>query len=308
MNIGVITGGNWPERDISLLSSQSTLTWLQELWHQTSIYDTPRDISTLTTDLQSWKNDFYFIMIHWEWWEDGKISSLLDVFGARYQTARSDCLALTINKYRTKCIRQDADLPTAHHYIWDTSLFDVHEAHKHIIRHIWNTCVIKQTSLGSSKWVHICRSEEEIIETLHIYKEYDGIILVEELLIWEEITISILDIEDKTVILPPILIIPPEDWAFDYENKYNGKTQEICPAPLDVGVLKKAESIAYLAYQAVWCRSYARIDMMLTQRWPALIEINTIPWFTTQSLFPLAAKTYGIEFNQLLEILIENGL
>ncbi len=122
-------------------------------------------------------------------------------------------------------------------------------------------------------------------------------------------TIALLDMSDNTTnILPIIEIIPPEGKTFDYENKYNGATQEICPARLSTTEADYIKEISLKAYTSLGMTGYGRVDGILDRNGQfQLLEINTIPGFTKQSLFPLAAKTAGISFIQLLEILMETG-
>ena len=308
MNIGLITWWDGPEREISLISAASTQKWLIELWHTVLTYDIPQDKSLLIKDLSNNSNVFYFVMIHGNWWEDWQIQSLLDIYWAKSQTASANVLALTMNKSWTKAVWEKEKLPVADDILRNPEIYGVEVTYKQVIRSFWEQCVIKETSLWSSKWVHICRSKDKIKKILDLYRNHTQHILIEELLVWDEITIWFLDTEKWIQVLPPILIVPPTDGEFDFKNKYNWKTQEICPAPLDKSILQKAEIIAHWWYLATWCTSYARIDMMLTDRWPVLIEINTIPWFTNKSLYPLAAKTAGIWFNELLQHLINSNI
>ena len=305
MKVWLITGGRWSERRISLRSSAEVQIALLEYWHEVTIYDIPTDQNNLMQDLVNDMQDFYIVMVHGLDGEDGKIPWILELYNVPFQTAWADVMALTMNKYRTTCIRKDAWLPVAKHIIRNPQRTETADIYEKIVSKLGSSCVIKQTSLWSSTWVHLCHNKDDILQTLHIYKNHKEQLLIEQMLEWEEITISILDTADGATALPAILIIPPTWQEFDYENKYNGKTQEICPAPIDDKILAKANKIALQAYKAVWCTSYGRIDMMLTKKWPVLIEINTIPWFTSQSLFPKAAQAYGMDFVQLLQHLID---
>ncbi len=121
---------------------------------------------------------------------------------------------------------------------------------------------------------------------------------------------SILELPDgNTLALPIIEIIPPEGEGFDYDNKYNGKTREICPAQIPPDLADTLSKICLKAYRLLRVQGYGRIDVMVTPTNDVrLLELNTIPGFTDQSLFPLAAKTYGLSFVQLLEVLMERGI
>ncbi len=112
--------------------------------------------------------------------------------------------------------------------------------------------------------------------------------------------------------LAPIEIVPPKDAKFfDYQVKYNGKTEEICPANFYGAMLAHIRETALRVHQALHLRHYSRIDMMLktsdkTRRAPELyvLEANTLPGLTSESLFPKAARNAGLEFPDLVSHII----
>jgi D-alanine-D-alanine ligase len=110
--------------------------------------------------------------------------------------------------------------------------------------------------------------------------------------------------------LPVVEIIPGEAYEFfDYTAKYTpGATSEICPARLDDRLTRKVQECAKLAHQALYCNDYSRTDMIVDGDDIYVLETNTIPGMTPTSLFPLAAKTAGISFGQLLDQLINLSL
>lgn len=307
-HIWIITGWESSERDISLKSAQSVTDALDGLGKYTTIfYDLPEDTSSFLSAIQTWSIDLCFVMIHGAWWEDWQIVGLLDLFGIPYQCTTRDVLALTSNKRHTKLVRSDYGIPTARDIClipWQLTLDDISSK----VSTFWLPCVWKELDQGSSQWVHIIRSHEDID---HLYKQYlsdssTKLILLEEFLEWDEITVAILEIEWIAQALPVVHIIPPSTWWFNYENKYNWSTQEICP-PVEISqdLIEQSKTIALEAYHAVWCTRYARVDIIITSSGPTLLEINTIPWFTTESLYPKAALAYWISFQELLEILIK---
>ena len=107
-----------------------------------------------------------------------------------------------------------------------------------------------------------------------------------------------------------IEIIPdPRYDFFNYHAKYlPGASREICPARIDEALTEKAQAYAKMAHRALFCEGYSRTDMMLSDRELYILETNTIPGMTETSLLPLAAKTAGIPFSRLLDILIELGI
>jgi D-alanine-D-alanine ligase len=137
---------------------------------------------------------------------------------------------------------------------------------------------------------------------------YDERVLVEELLEGREITVGVIGNRRLTA-LPAAEIVTRADF-FDYQAKYDPDlTDEICPADLPAATAAKAQDLALRAFRALDCRTYARVDMIVTEdRGPVVIEVNTLPGLTINSLFPKAAAAAGISFGELLDRLIRLAL
>jgi D-alanine-D-alanine ligase len=164
--------------------------------------------------------------------------------------------------------------------------------------------VLKPYDSGSSIDTFIVRdpSQAPLTEIEAVLKRRQ-VMLIEELIEGTEITLSIL--EDKP--LTPIEIIPPAGQEFDYENKYNGKTQELCP-PVHVAapVLTEAQSLARQIHTLLGCKDYSRTDMIARPDGKLVIlETNTLPGMTDQSLFPKAAAASGIDMPTLVRKMVK---
>lgn len=305
-SIAIITGGTNSEREISLISAAAVKEGLEKLTKYTIFwYDLPTDRSKLLADLELHAFSFAFVIIHGKGGEDGQVSTLLDLYGIPTQCASRETLLLTMNKRRTKLVRRAQGLPVADDLLISPVQIKYANLLDRIQKNIWFPCVRKELDQGSSKGVHILTDEWSLQKTRKNYATFAGPILIEAYITGEEITIPLLDYPDGTThVLPLIHIIPPEGQEFDYQNKYNGQTQEICPSGFPEETVRQVNQIALDAYHAVGCSRYARIDAILTDQWPILLEINTIPWFTAQSLFPKAAQAVGLSFPALLEHLI----
>jgi D-alanine-D-alanine ligase len=130
--------------------------------------------------------------------------------------------------------------------------------------------------------------------------------LLEELIEGVEITVPVLG--DKA--LPVVEIIPPVGGEFDYENKYNGATQELCPPPhVSAEKQKEAQSVAERIHKEVGARHISRTDLILDKNgklW--VLEINTMPGLSDQSLTPLAAKAAGMDMQQLVQKFLQMAI
>ncbi len=108
--------------------------------------------------------------------------------------------------------------------------------------------------------------------------------------------------------LPVIEIIPPNGTPlFSHEDKYNGKTQEIVPGRFSYHEKSKLSEAAELVHRIIDCKHYSRSDFIVKDGDVYFLEVNTLPGLTAESLFPKAAQAVGLEYNQLIEHLIENA-
>ncbi len=169
--------------------------------------------------------------------------------------------------------------------------------------------VIKPVSGGSSIGMSVVRSEEELKDAVDKAFGYDDTVLIESYIQGIELTGGVLGNDDLQA-LPIVEIIPGKSYEFfDYKAKYTkGATEEICPARIDEDLTRKTQYCAKTAHQALCCKGYSRTDMILKDGNIYVLETNTIPGMTQTSLLPLAAKTAGISFSQLLDRLIELSL
>ena len=145
----------------------------------------------------------------------------------------------------------------------------------------------------------------ELIDAIKLAGEYDDTLLIEKYIIGREITVGILD--HKAL---PIVEIIPDHQLYDYECKYKeGMSEYIVPAELSDTVASKIKEDALKIYNTIGCRHYARVDFRLNDDSKYyFLEINTLPGMTSTSLFPKAAKAAGIEFPELINIIINMAI
>jgi D-alanine-D-alanine ligase len=164
--------------------------------------------------------------------------------------------------------------------------------------------VIKPVSEGSSIGISICSDKDEVSRGIGRALECDRDILIEEYIDGRELTCCVLG-NDVLETLPLIEIIPKKGKFFDYEAKYTtGATAEICPAEVEESLTRKASSCGARAHGALGCSVWSRTDMILRRDSVYVLETNTIPGMTENSLFPLAARAGGMSFSDLLDRLI----
>ncbi|MFH1535466.1 MAG: ATP-grasp domain-containing protein, partial [Patescibacteria group bacterium] len=166
-------------------------------------------------------------------------------------------------------------------------------------------CVLKSSTGGSSKEVVILKSKKDLKNNLcRKLLKSNLLLFVEKFIPGVEVTVGIL--VDRA--LPVLEIVPPMGGWFDYKNKYSGETQEIVDAPsISVTMKKLVQQIALKIHQDLNLGQYSRIDFIVENNIPYVLEINTIPGLTSESLFPKAAQSAGISFPNLLDKIIKNG-
>jgi len=163
--------------------------------------------------------------------------------------------------------------------------------------------VVKPNAGGSSIGVSIVRNKEELQKSILEALKYSTEILVEEYLEGEEYTIPVLNGE-----VFPILLIKSDTEFFDYVSKYadDGATEELVTLPKELQT--EFEEIGKRCWDIFNCKAYVRIDIIVSKGLPYVLEINTLPGMTKNSLFPKSAKGANMEYSELLDKIIEYSL
>lgn len=283
----VLGGGPSNEREVSLRSSSSIKSALDQAGFKTVFTDPVSDDSYLST-----QNSIVFPILHGRFGEDGTVQKLLEEKSIPFLGSDSVSSANCFDKWRTiEILKQEGiSVPRS-----DLITLDGYSGHGLAAK----PHVLKIPDGGSSIGTYIIR--ESAIARDKATEIFSGSkMIIEELIEGVELTVPILD--DKA--LPVIEIQPPEDGEFDYENKYNGKTKELCPpASIDNGTQKRMQQLSENVHKIMKCRHLSRVDIMLDkENNPYVLEINTIPGMTDQSLFPKSALQAGIDMPELVKI------
>ena len=289
MKIVVLGGGDSPEREVSLRSSEAVHTALLDAGYKAERLD-PHD-ETIMDGLEP--GTIIFPILHGKNGEDGVLQEKLERLGFPYLGSKADASRRCFDKDLTRQTFAAAGLPVAAGSSVTRRQYESHTltAKPH---------VLKVCHGGSSIGTYIVRNPElpdmQMIDEVFRLDEHA---IIEELVEGIEMTVPVLD----QAALPVIEIIPPDSAEFDYENKYNGRTAELCP-PRNVSPeqQKQAKTLAMQAHTAMGCRHLSRTDMIMREDGSfVLLEINTIPGMTNQSLFPKSAAVAGLSFPQLAD-------
>ena len=298
--VALIAGGISGEREVSLKSGDAVEKALDLKKYEVKRYDPPDDLGLLLKD--SGSIDLALILLHGRFGEDGSMQGLLDLLGIPYVGSGILGSAMAMNKRIAKSVFRLEGLLVA-----DEVLLYRGEPYfsDQILRRLGASTVVKPASEGSSIGVTICHSKEELLKGIDTAFRHDHEILVERFLNGKELTCCVMG--NKSIeALPVIEIVPNTQYAFfDYGAKYTpGATSEICPARISRDQTEEVQSCAIRAHRALQCRDWSRTDMILKEGKVYVLETNTIPGMTETSLVPLAARTAGMSFSQLVDRLI----
>lgn len=271
MKIGVIMGGISSEREISLKSGEQVIKNLNKDKYEKII---PIIINSQKEVIEKVKEiDFAFIALHGRFGEDGTIQGTLETMGIPYSGCGVLCSAISMNKCLTKRLVKSIGIETAS-WITVKSLEDINYKK---IQEIGYPVFIKPNNVGSSVATFLIRNESEIENAVKEALKYDKEVMIEKYIDGEEITSFILNGE----VFPTVVIKANMGEFFDYKSKYeeNGANEEV--SFLDKELQKSINKISKSIWDVLGCKSYARIDMIISNNIPYFLEINTLPGMTT---------------------------
>lgn len=293
----VLAGGSSDEREVSLRSGRAVAAALSNDYSVT-ILDPADGLEEIVGQLTS--TDVVFPALHGTGGEDGTIQRFLESHSITYVGSDSSASALCFDKYNYGSL-----LSEKQYLVPQAELVD-YDNYKNS-RLATKPYVLKPNDGGSSIDTYIVR-EISLAPMQQIQSAFaqHGQLLLQELIVGQEITVAVLGNEA----LPVIEIIAPEGQEFDYDNKYNGATQELCP-PRNVATEHQAEAqrLAIEIHDLTGCRDMSRTDFIITPQGEIYtLETNTIPGLTDQSLLPKAAATAGYTMAELCSKLVESAL
>lgn len=294
MRVLVIGGGISDEREVSLRSAKAVFEAI-DVKHQKEFYDWDGSSQWLDDSLD--KYDVVLPILHGEGGEDGQIQSILEKNNISFLGSDSRSSKICIDKDSTQKLLNDNNIlvPEYKAMNWQEYIESDIAQKPH---------VVKPVGGGSSfhTYINVLVHDPRLPQIEESFKQHKKM-MVEEFIAGVEVTVPVLDGKK----LPLIEIVPPEGEFFDYNNKYNGRTQEICPS-INVAdaVQQQAQEIAQKCHKILGCRHLSRVDMIIDRRGKIYtLEVNTMPGMTNQSLFPKSAQVSGMTMAGFVDYLIE---
>jgi D-alanine-D-alanine ligase len=302
LHVAVLYGGRSGEHEISLRSAESIIAGLDRAKYEVQrIFITPEgrwEPRALSPEPGANPGiDVVFPVLHGTFGEDGTVQGLLELADLPYVGAGVLASAVAMDKEVTKRLLVERGLPVAE-YVTVTR-------RRHSDINLPFPLFVKPANLGSSVGISKVKNCAELETALELAGQYDRKILVERGIAGREFECSVLGSE-QPVAAVPCEVIPSREF-YDYEDKYLlDAAKLIVPAPLTPEQTSEMQRMAVAAYQAVECEGMARVDFLMeTASGQFYInEINTIPGFTSISMYPKMWEAAGVPFSELLDRLI----
>lgn len=308
IRVGVIRGGRSGEHEVSLRSAESILNAINRdkydvvpitishegRWEPFTISPEPSAEPAL---------DVVFPILHGTYGEDGTIQGLFEMANLPYVGAGVLGSAVSMDKDVMKRVLRNAGLPIVDYWVVLKSGLDAFLQKE--INNLPYPVFVKPANLGSSVGITKAHSPEELPAALQTAAEFDRKIVVEQGLDIREIELSVLGNEDPIASVPGEII--PSREFYDYNAKYvDDDSRLLIPAPLSEEQIKEAQRLAISAFTVLECSGMARADMFMERTTGKFYvnELNTLPGFTSISMYPKLWEASGIPFPQLIDRLI----
>jgi len=310
LRVAVLCGGRSGEHEISLRSAESIIAAMDPQRYEVQrIFITPegrwepRAISPEPGGNPG--IDVVFPVLHGTFGEDGTVQGLLELAGLPYVGAGVLGSAVAMDKEVTKRLLRERGLPVAEFVVLARGEYDLDD----ICSRLPFPMFVKPANLGSSVGISKVKTREDLARALELAGEFDRKILVERGIAGREFECSVLG-NDNPIAAVPCEILPSREF-YDYEDKYLlGTSKTVLPADLTPDQTREVQRLAVACYQAVHCEGMARVDFLLeTASGKFYInEPNTIPGFTSISMYPKMWEAAGVPYAELITRLIDLAL
>ena len=310
--MAVLRGGKGTEYEVSLKTGANVLATLGEkydtqdifidrngVWHMSGVPVYPETVC---------KNcDVVFNALHGEYGEDGQVQQILNHLGVPYTGSEAWASAMAMNKELTREKMREYGVKVPLGIVFDGGETLSEMAHT-TFNKISPPWIVKPILGGSSVGMSVAKNSDELARALVHAFSFCHKVLVEEFITGIEATVGVVEDfrgQKHYALLPVQIIKPAHKDFFDYECKYDGSSQEICPGRFTNGESAELQELAVKVHNALNLRHYSRSDFIVhPKRGIFALEVNTLPGLTQESLLPKALHAVGHPLPEFLEHLI----
>lgn len=327
LKVALLAGGPSPEHEVSVASCRKILEYLdkkkfdvtvvmislENMWDFGTSFDNINkefDLPGGLKKLQEINPDIVFNGLHGEFGEDGTIQALLEKLEIKFTGSGSHASSRAMDKVISQDIMDDYGIKVIStvdcwKQEWDTSK----DAIVKKVKRLGEKLIIKPADGGSSLGIYLNEDPRLLVEDIEKSFEHSEHIMVQPFLKAREFSCGVLEFDGTPKPLEVTEIITKNSQFFDYEAKYeDASTIEVTPANISKKLTNQIKSQALKAHISHGCDDYSRADFLLIDDEVYFLELNTLPGMTESSLLPQQAKSMGIEFPKLLEMIIDAGL
>jgi D-alanine--D-alanine ligase len=310
--VGVLRGGPSNEHEVSLKTGMMVIDNLTEryevldifidkdgIWHYLGVPIEPKNVFN--------RIDIIFNALHGAYGEDGAVQKLLDQFSVPYTGSTALASAVGMNKILSKKIYKNNNLKTPFYTTISKKNNSLGEITK-LFKSFPMPAIVKPISGGSSVGTAIAKTLSDLEIAVTDALRYSNTALIEEFISGREATCGVIESfrqESLYSLLPVEIRKSINSDFFDYKAKYGGESQEICPGNFTLEEKNKIQEIAKAAHQALGLRHYSRSDFIIhPRRGIYILETNTLPGLTSESLLPKSLQAVGCSLSDFLDHVI----
>lgn len=316
LRVAVLRGGPSEEYDVSLKTGGEIISLLREMpdiyepidlfiskdgeWHLSGLVEDPH---------RALRNvDVVWNALHGSYGEDGGVQKVLESLHLPFTGSGALASALAINKDLAKEVYRRHFLNTPRHELLEEGNYDDGRL-VFIFRNYLNPVIVKPTSGGSSIGVQLSYSFEELKEAVKNAFKYSKKVLVEEFIRGKEATCGVVDDfrgQKHYALLPVEIRRPSHKVFFDYDAKYSGQSEIVCPGKFSAEERASLEEMSKTAHRALGMRHYSRSDFIITPKGRIyILETNSLPGFTAESLLPKSLHAVGFHPREFVDHVIK---
>lgn len=323
IKLGLIYGGVSTEHEVSISSYESIVNNINKDKYEITSFYISKD-GTWFTDGKRTKDvfnslkemDCVFPILHGKNGEDGNIAGMLEIIGVSYVGCKTLSSAICMDKVITKKLLEKANISVAKYmfikklndnFYWVQDNYDYVLLDKEILDLSVNTLlnypvVVKPSRSGSSVGVSVANDYLELENAINEASIYDEKILIEEFIDGKELEVAVLGNNDLTV--SNIGNIIPDEIVYSYNSKYKGNSKTVVLNTIEENLESKIKNIVLTTYKVLDCSGLARVDMFLIGNEVLVNEVNTMPGFTSISMYPKLMESINISYTDLIDRLI----